>query len=491
MTHHESRITLRPYQQEVTRAVLRSVHQRLGLTFSVEIARQGGKNEISAHMERYLLGVNSVRGGAGVKAAPTWRPQALTSLQRLKTRLAEEGLPFQVEQGYQVVVGAARWLFLSGGEASNVVGATATILLEGDEAQDLSREKWDRDFRPMGAVANTTSVLYGTAWDRADLLQQTKHANLELERKDGLRRHFGYDWRAVAEHNPHYRAYVEAERERLGAGHPLFTTQYELQPLSGRARMLQPAHLTLLRGSFPQEEVAGPWTYVAGLDVAGGAEQRAQDLAALEARRPRDAMVLTIAALREARNVGQAPSLAIHVVHTYSWTDVPHHTTIPQVQDLARHWRLRQLVVDATGQGEAVASILTRHLGRIVTPFVFTGASKSDLAYQFLAAVHRGDLRVHAGAPGELWRQLELARTHVRPSRLMDFYVDPREGHDDYLMSLALTIHAAATVQPERTARGRADVVQSPRSKVQGDVPRTLDVGPWTLDRGPALKGSV
>jgi len=35
---------LRPYQREVVRAVLRSVREGDGESFSVEIARQGGKN---------------------------------------------------------------------------------------------------------------------------------------------------------------------------------------------------------------------------------------------------------------------------------------------------------------------------------------------------------------------------------------------------------------------------------------------------------------
>ena len=46
---------LRPYQQEVAKTVLDSVQNHRGLTFSVEIARQGGKNELSAHLELLLL----------------------------------------------------------------------------------------------------------------------------------------------------------------------------------------------------------------------------------------------------------------------------------------------------------------------------------------------------------------------------------------------------------------------------------------------------
>lgn len=46
---------LRPYQLEIVQAVTDSVYGRRGLTFSVEIARQGGKNELSAWLQMQLL----------------------------------------------------------------------------------------------------------------------------------------------------------------------------------------------------------------------------------------------------------------------------------------------------------------------------------------------------------------------------------------------------------------------------------------------------
>jgi hypothetical protein len=53
---------LRPYQQEVAKAVIDSIRNSKGLTFSVEIARQGGKNELSAHLEVLLLTLYMARG---------------------------------------------------------------------------------------------------------------------------------------------------------------------------------------------------------------------------------------------------------------------------------------------------------------------------------------------------------------------------------------------------------------------------------------------
>ena len=157
---------LRAYQLAPARAILASVFGREGRTFTVLFARQMGKNELSAALEAYLLTLYSRVGGTLVKAAPTYRPQVLTSLLRLDGLLANPltAGQWRAREGYIREVGAARALFFSGApDAAQVVGATASVLLEIDEAQAFNAEKYAREFRPMGATANTTSVLYGTA----------------------------------------------------------------------------------------------------------------------------------------------------------------------------------------------------------------------------------------------------------------------------------------------------------------------------------------
>jgi len=66
---------LRTYQREAAIAVLKSVREGAGRTFSIEIARQGGKNELSAQIELLLLAGASRRGGDLIKTAPTFAPQ--------------------------------------------------------------------------------------------------------------------------------------------------------------------------------------------------------------------------------------------------------------------------------------------------------------------------------------------------------------------------------------------------------------------------------
>ena len=169
-------IRLRPYQAEVARAVLDSVFNRRGLTFTVEMARQAGKNELSAYLQMVLLLRNAPRGGSIVKAAPTFQPQALISIQRIMRRLDENGLSSisHLEKGNILHVGRCRATYLSAHPTSNVVGQTADLLLEIDEAQDVSPDKFNRDFRPMAAAQNATTVLYGTAWRSDSLLEQVK-----------------------------------------------------------------------------------------------------------------------------------------------------------------------------------------------------------------------------------------------------------------------------------------------------------------------------
>ena len=212
-TRRDAPLELRPYQREAARAIVESVMRGEGHIFTVEIARQGGKNEISAQVEMFLLGLHAWRGGDIIKCAPTFAPQLQVSMRRLWARLSRSPLRQVARLGKaQISVAAARIHFLSADPHANVVGHTASLLLEVDEAQDVDPDKFDRDFRPLAAAHNATTVLYGTAWHDRTLLERAKQANLEAERRDGIRRHFEYDWQAVAAAHPEYRRYAGRAR---------------------------------------------------------------------------------------------------------------------------------------------------------------------------------------------------------------------------------------------------------------------------------------
>ncbi len=459
---------LRPYQLQVARAAMDSIQKGMGLTFSAEIARQGGKNELSAHLEVLLLTLYMAGGGSLVKCSPTFRPQTVISIERLKERLVDFGFDgiYRLQMGYILQLGNARAIFLSADGSSSVVGHTADIILEIDEAQDVSKEKYSREFRPMGSATNVTTILYGTTWDSSSLLEEVKQANLELEGKDGIKRHFRYDWQEVGRYNPDYVRFVEAERQRLGEEHPLFRTQYALLPITRGGGFLSRQQIALVLGEHQRQShpsagsgqaAGGKRTYVAGVDLAGEHEP---ELTAEEATGTRrgwghDSTVITIAEVAAA-----SPSQPVlKVVEQYRWTGTPHSQLYGQMTGILRDvWNCHRIVVDATGIGQPVASFLRQELGSRVIPFVITSKSKSDMGFELLSFINSGRLKLYrqdgSGEYRETMFELEKARAQYRPNQTINFYVDPQEGHDDFLVSLALVVQAAKGLGP-REAKGR------------------------------------
>ena len=459
-------IRLRPYQAEVARAVLDSVLNQRGLTFTVEMARQAGKNELSAYLQMVLLLRNAARGGAIVKAAPTFQPQALISIQRIMRRLDENGLSniSRLDKGHILHVGHCRATYLSAHPSSNVVGQTADLLLEIDEAQDVSPDKFNRDFRPMAAARNATTVLYGTAWRSDSLLEQVKSSQRLGSSQHPYEaavptRHFRYDWQDVTLHNPSYGAFVEAERQRLGEEHPLFRTQYALLPIDENTRLFNRAQIVQLHGDHPRQEIPRPGAvYVAGLDLAGASVAISEPEWGASGEVQRDETVLTIGELAGRADGGEPQ---VRVVQHYHWRGTPHGALTKQLTDLLKNvWRVRRVAVDATGIGEPTAATLHRRMGQTVQPIVFTQQSKSRLGFGLLALVNAGRLRLYADdqSPESIAvrHQLRHAQAEHNANRTMNFYVPEREGHDDYLVSLALLAHASMQEGGPRKAVGRS-----------------------------------
>ncbi len=453
---------LYPYQSEVAAAILDSIRFEKGHVFTVMMARQSGKNQLSAVLEAYLL--TCMSQGTIVKAAPTFSPQSINSRLRLLSLLDTSFTRKRVWQSHGHIIGLApqadptlvrthagpRVMFFSASPESNVVGATADLLLEIDEAQDVAREKFDRDFRPMASTCNATTILYGTAWSDSTLLAQQRAVNLERQQRTGERLHFEFDWHTLAAINPAYRTFVEQEIARLGEDSLVIQTQYCLRPLNGAGYFLNTLQKTLLQGMHYWEEMPHEdgW-YIAGMDVAGEARPTSGMTTSSSASARRDSTVITIG--RVCYNELGLP--AIEVVHHEWWTGRSHLEQYAATVALVERWGIRSLVIDGTGIGAGLASLLVDRLGaERVTAFTFSRPSKSRLAYQLLTLLNSGRLKLYEAtdAPtsiySECWYQLQHARYRLPAPDILDFYVDPSDGHDDFLISLALLAEAANTI---------------------------------------------
>ncbi len=433
---------LRGYQLAPARAIVDSVLQGRGLTLAVMMARQAGKNEISAQVEALLLHIFSRCGGTIVKAAPTFRPQALNSLLRLEAVLRQSRLgPAAREGGYMLRLGRARAVFLSAAPTANVVGATADILLEADEAQDLDEDKWNKDFRPMAASTNATTVLWGTAWTAHTPLAKAIRVLRELEGRDQVRRVFSVPWQMVAAEVPVYGEFVRREIERLGPQHPLIRTQYALEELDEAGGLFPPSTQALMRGSHARQR--GPTEgreYALLVDVAGEAEERLEGDLLRAAEPRRDATALTV--VEVVRTELGLPRFL--VLDRYLWTGTPHAQLYGAIAHLAELWAAHKVVVDATGVGAGLASFLRGALGTRLLPFHFTLRSKSDLGWRFLGLCNSGRFLDHREdeSPEQrlFWRQVQAADYEVLPGpqRAMRWGVKDPAVHDDLLISAAL-----------------------------------------------------
>ncbi|MDQ2655343.1 MAG: hypothetical protein M3Z20_20110, partial [Chloroflexota bacterium] len=204
--------------------------------------------------------------------------------------------------------------------------------------------------------------------------------------------------------------------------------------------------------------------YAGLLDVAGEEEHGSGPEAWNNAAR-RDSTALTIV---EVETRGRELPL-YRVVDRLAWTGTRHTALHAQLVDLARHvWGLSALVVDATGVGAGLASFLADALGRgphrvSVEPFIFSGASKSELGWDFLGLIDGGRFKEYADDGDDLTRvyrhQLAACTYEVLPGpgRLLRWSVPAGRGHDDLLVSAALTARLDRVDWRERVARGSSD----------------------------------
>lgn len=455
-----SGIRLRRYQLTVVTGVLESIMHKKGRSFVVMFPRQSGKNELQAQLEAYLLLALADEGGEMIKVSPTLKPQALNAMRRLERVLEQNRLlghyGWRKEGGNIYRLGRASITFLSGEPSANIVGATATTLLEVDEAQDVLIAKYDKDIAPMAASANATRIFWGTAWRSDTLLGRELRIACEAQSADGIQRAFRLSAGEVSDEVPEYAAFVAEQVARLGRHHPLVRTQFFSEEVDGESGMFpeRRRQLMLCTDLAPGAPQPG-MQYALLVDVAGQDEGAMAGSGGL-ANPTRDATALTVVAVDTSTlaDAGlRAPTY--RAVWRQVWVGTAHTQVYAALRALAQRWQARQVVVDATGVGAGLAAFLEKALPGRVLPFTFSAASKSKLGWDFLAIIEAGRWREPRFADEEqarlsqlFLRQLTFCRSEVLPGAerrlkwgVPDGSRDPQTGeplHDDLIISAAL-----------------------------------------------------
>jgi hypothetical protein len=387
-------IKMRPYQLEPAAAILKSITEKRGDTIVLIISRQAGKDELLANLLTYLATLFAHREVGIVVANPTYKPQTLNALMRLENRLNGNLLTkslWSKRADYMRIIGRTVISFLSGDASSNVVGATASLLLVINEAQDISPAKYDKDFAPMVASTNATRLIVGTVWTSDTLLAREEDAAREAEKRDGVRRVFLYTCEDVRKIVPHYGSFIDAEIAKLGRQHPLVKTQYFCERIDNVLGMFNATRRALMQGDQPAHDQPQPGkTYAVLVDVAG------QDEALLNldgmGNPGRDSTTVSIVEVDLSMlDTLQAP--IYRVVHRYAWQGESHMVIFGKLASIIALWSPLYIVIDATGVGEGLWAMLHKAHPTRVIPVKFTQQEKSEIGWRFLAIIETGRFR--------------------------------------------------------------------------------------------------
>lgn len=469
-------IQLWKYQLEPALAVLNSITHNLGLTIIIVISRQAGKDEMLANLLTYILALWAHRETGVVVVNPTYKPQTENSLLRLENRLNANLLtkPFWKKRGaYIRRIDKCLAFFLSGDKEAKVAGATASKLLAVNEAQDITPAKYDKDFAPMGTYYNVTRLFLGTVWTSNTLLAREEDAAREAEKADGIRRVFFYTSEDVRKVNSNYGKYVDEQVRKLGRQHPLVKTQYFCERIDAQAGMFNARRLALMLGDRdPQTSPQEGHIYAFLVDVAG------QDEAMLElegmSNPGRDKTTLDIVEIDlSSLELLQAPTY--RVVKRLEWHGENHVTIFGAIDALAGGWTPHTIIIDATGAGEGLWGMLAHKYPTRTIPFKFTGQSKSELGYGFIAVIESGRFR-DCCQTETVREQYQACQSEIGigPQKPMKWGVpDGTRGgsdkhliHDDYITADALT---AELDKQEWYLGGETTIIEQPDPLKQMD----------------------
>ena len=449
-------IRIRGYQSPAVDAIIDSVIHRKGLSFVVMFPRQTGKNEIQGQMENYLLFRFMKIGGSIIKVSPTWKPQSINAKQRLKRIMTDNQITskiFRPAEGYQFLMERSKISFLSGEKNSNIVGATADLLLEVDEAQDVNIVKYDREIAPMAASTNATRAFFGTAWTSDTLLARERRLCEQEEDEDGIQRVFRLTCEDVFPEVPAYRNFVDEQIRKLGRNHPTIKTQYYSEEIDAESAFIKDAE-TLMAGTHEKQE--DPETgkiYAILIDVAGGEEENKAGIKLeTDENQKRDATAITICEidLSTLTTIKHAPTWK--VVCRFNWTGLPMSEQYARIEGLVNKWNPAYVCIDGTGTGMGLSAFVRQLVpeDRFIN-FIFSLSSKSKMGWAWLGMIQTGrwkEYKQRDALQARYFEQIRYCRYEgvLGPGNLIKFAVPDgtrnEQGeyvHDDLIMSAAMS----------------------------------------------------
>lgn len=431
-------------------------------------ARQTGKNQSDgAWTVRGLCKYGATCGGQAIKSAPTYKPQISVSKRRLRKFLNEVELMrgfWETEEGYIFRFLKAAIAFLSAQETANRVGETADLWLGIDECQNTSIDVFNQDFSPMRAFRAVPVFYMGTAWTKDCLLAVTRRRLEMLQQRDGIQRVFLVPWELRALDNPKYGEHVEKERDRLGATHRVYRSQYCLEEMEGVGSFLDVKALRKLFGGGDHPRMLtrrDGQIYVAGIDYCGAGETPKEKAFDLDRAQKRDSTLVAIGELywREQKTVEGNLRLipCVRVVNILLLPDRPPEDTTDEVDYFVFVvWRCMRAHSDKTGVGDGPSAMLEKRRPGLAHGIQCTAPANTRMGHRLEGAINSNRFTWWKQDDSPEWKEAELQfrlcegevteggqfRWHA-PTKQVDVEGKSRVIHDDIPKACGLLIDAA------------------------------------------------
>lgn len=442
-----SGIEMRPYQAEAANAIIDSIINKKGLSFVIIFPRQSGKDELFSNLLAFLANLYRIRDVGIVVANPTYKPQTINAIIRFEKRLQHNLLTRQAwrkRSDFMRMVGECTVSFLSGDASANVVGAVASLALIVNEAQDIDPNIYDKRFAPMVASTNATRVFAGTTWTSQTLLAREMRNAIELEKQDGIRRHFQYNADEVRKVIPQYGHFVDGEIQKLGRQHPLVKTQYFCEEIDAIASMFNTGRMALIHAEQIENAQPEPGHIYCLVADIGGQDEAMLQLDGLS-NPGRDYVTVGIVDVDlSSLQVAQAPTY--HIVKRLEWQGANHVNIFGAIMALVQTWNCMYIILDATGVGEGLWGMCAKRYPTKTMGIKFTAQTKSEIGYSFLGIVDTGRFRDHchtetvADQYANCTSEILIGPLHTMRWGVKDGTrgKDGQLLHDDYILADAL-----------------------------------------------------
>ena len=302
---------------------------------------------------------------------------------------------------------------LSASPNAAIVGATAELLLEVDEAQMVAAEKYDREAAPMAAANNAVQVFWGTAWDDQTLLARETRLAQKEEELDGRKHVFTTTAVEVGKEVPEYENFVRSQIELLGREHPAIRTQFFCEEITDLTSMFTEERMNKMKGDHdPLYRPEKDKCYVFLIDVAGSDEVQAKDKRAHGFSDRRDATVVTICeVILPNGKKYDAKNFVWKVVNRRLFRNVPTDLLEKENCGDIDLWKPRRIFIDHSGLGAMLSDILVTKYKTKVCPIDITAANKTKMAWDFLAMVDTGRWLEHKG------NEIDVLKSGFKPGK--------------------------------------------------------------------------